>query len=61
MFIRKLMERKVSGSTSADDRGIDRHEINFDFVFLYIHKKILKILLWILHLWRHSKPKRTQS
>lgn len=52
----------MSGSTGADHRGIDRHEINFDFVFLNIHKKkLLKIALWILLLWRHSKPKRTQS
>lgn len=42
LFIRKLIERKVSGSTGADHRGIDRHEINFDFVFLNIHKKINK-------------------
>lgn len=55
------MERKLSGSAGADHRGIDRHEINFDFVFLNIHKKIFKIVLWILHLWRYSKPKRTQS
>lgn len=55
------MERKVSGSIGAGHREIDRHEINFDFVFLNIHKEILKIVLWILHIWRHSKPKRTQS
>lgn len=50
------MEKKVSGSTGAGHRGIDRHERNFDFLFLDIHQKILKIAFWILHLWKYSNP-----
>lgn len=31
IIYKKLMERKVGGSTGAGHRGIDTHEINFDF------------------------------